>query len=64
MLFHFVKDFSHKEEKEEEELLDPVSGYVFLQTVAYGLMAVTIMRLKLFWSPNLCIMAGMLASPK
>ena len=63
MLFHFIKDFSHKEEEEEEEL-DPVSGYVFLQTVAYGLMAVTIMRLKLFWSPNLCIMAGMLASPK
>ncbi len=57
-----IKDFSHKEEEEEE--LDPVSGYVFLQTVAYGLMAVTIMRLKLFWSPNLCIMAGMLASPK
>jgi len=35
-----------------------------LQSLCYALMAIIIMRLKLFWTPQLCVMAGLLASPR
>ncbi len=44
--------------------MDPAVIYNMLQTVAYGVMAVLIMRLKLFLTPHLCILAALLASPK
>ncbi len=67
LTFTVICTFQHKKEKEYEKEgyeLDASMSYMFLQTTAYGVMAATIMRLKLFWTPNLCIMAGMLASKK
>ena len=43
---------------------DPAPLYNLLQTLAYAVMAVLIMRLKLFLTPHLCLMAGLLASSK
>eukprot|EP00117_Sycon_ciliatum_P013388 scpid38878/ scgid14073/ Protein dpy-19 homolog 1; Dpy-19-like protein 1 len=36
--------------------------YHLLQNLAFLVMAVLIMRLKLFWTPHLCVLAGLLAS--
>ena len=45
--------------------IDPVNPaviYNILQTVIYAVMAVLIMRLKLFLTPHLCILTGLLCS--
>ena len=36
--------------------------YHLFQLMAYTLMAVIIMRLKLFWTPHLCLLTSLLAS--
>jgi C-mannosyltransferase DPY19L len=41
-----------------EETVDPAVVYNILQTAVYAVMAVLIMRLKLFLTPHLCILAG------
>jgi hypothetical protein len=38
--------------------VDPGVVYNILQTLIYAVMAVLIMRLKLFLTPHLCILAG------
>ena len=43
---------------------DPASLYNVIQMAAYALMAVLIMRLKLFFTPQLCVVAALLASRK
>ena len=45
-------------------LMDPALVYNLAQMVAYGGMAAIIMRLKLFFVPQLCIVAAMLGNKK
>ena len=44
--------------------IDPVMTYHVLQTAAFCLMAIIIMRLKLFFTPQLCILSALLLNPK
>ncbi|XP_023338051.1 probable C-mannosyltransferase DPY19L1 [Eurytemora carolleeae] len=43
--------------------VDPAVVYNVLQAVAYAALAIMIMRLKLFLTPQLCILSSLLASP-
>ena len=43
---------------------DPASLYNVIQMMAYAVMAILIMRLKLFLTPHMCVVAGLLASRK
>ena len=51
-------------EGDDGDGVDPAVAYNVVQMFIYGAMAVMIMRLKLFWSPHLCVVAGLLASFK
>ena len=44
--------------------VDPAVFYNLIQMCVYAVMAIMIMRLKLFWSPQLCIVSGLIASEK
>ncbi|XP_012270257.1 probable C-mannosyltransferase DPY19L1 isoform X2 [Orussus abietinus] len=44
--------------------IEPEVAYHFLQTGVFTLMAIFIMRLKLFMTPHLCLTAGLIASPR
>jgi len=50
--------------QEASEKIDPAAFYNILQMLAYAVMAVLIMRLKLFFTPHLCILTSLLASRK
>jgi len=69
VLWHSYKCFKkHIQDGEQEvlpeEKVDPAALYNLVQMAAYAVMAVLIMRLKLFFTPHMCIMTGLLASPK
>jgi len=51
-------------EENTDNKVDPAVFYNLLQTLAYCLMAILIMRLKLFFTPHLCIMTCVLCSTK
>ena len=44
--------------------VDPVMVYHVLQTTAFCMMALIIMRLKLFFTPQLCILTALLLNAK
>ena len=48
----------------EVRRVDAASVYNVAQMALYGGMAAIIMRLKLFLTPQLCVVAGMLASKR
>ena len=48
----------------EVRQVDAASVYNVAQMALYGGMAAIIMRLKLFLTPQLCVVAGMLASKR
>ncbi|XP_059478844.1 probable C-mannosyltransferase DPY19L1 [Neocloeon triangulifer] len=50
--------------QENIQLFDTEVLYFFIQTIAFAVMALMVMRLKLFLTPNLCILASLLASRK
>ena len=50
--------------KEDKESTDPNVMYHIFQMCAYAFMALMIMRLKLFLTPQMCILVGVLADKK
>jgi len=66
--FHFLiylyNTFLSSDTKFEHLPIDPALAYNILQCLAFLIMAVLIMRLKLFLTPHLCLLTSMMASFK
>ena len=60
LIYLFLKDNSASNKVD----VDPVMVYHVLQTTAFCMMAMIIMRLKLFFTPQLCILAALLLNAK
>ena len=50
--------------KSEYESIDPVVAYHSLQAVAFAFLAGIIMRLKLLFTPQLCVLSALLCNYK
>jgi uncharacterized membrane protein len=57
--YHTIRAMMNKKER-----VDAAVVYNVAQMVCYGIMALIIMRLKLFFTPQMCVVAGLLASKK
>lgn len=66
VFYRWVKNFFQWRQKtlESDKLVEPDVLYNVLQLGAFTIMAVFIMRLKLFWTPHLCLMASLIMSSK
>ena len=53
----------HRDRPQPLKEIDPAALYNLLQCLAYGMMAVLIMRLKLFLTPHLCLLTSLLCAP-
>ena len=63
--FYFAdKDNAAATSKSENESIDPVVAYHSLQTVAFAFLAGIIMRLKLLFTPQLCVLSALLCNCK
>jgi hypothetical protein len=57
-----LKNFLFQSQNEEESSSDGVILYNLFQIIAFTVMTVLIMRLKLFWTPHLCVFASFIAN--
>merc|ERR1719430_1005219 len=64
LLSSVLRDLWERIFNEERSLdIDPAAVYNMFQCTAYAVMAVLIMRLKLFFTPHLCLLTSLLALP-
>jgi hypothetical protein len=61
---YFLNSQEYKENEENDDLNNEFNIIVYnmIQLLAFSLMAVLIMRLKLLWVPHLCILASFIAN--
>ena len=62
---HKVSKYFIFSTREEEPMhISAAIWYNLAQSGVYAIMAIGIMRLKLFFTPHLCILAGLMAKEK
>ena len=64
MIFTILRQLQNDGCPAEKLDIDPVMVYHVLQVGAFGIMAMIIMRLKLFFTPQLCILSALLLHKK
>lgn len=55
---------SHYSHERSKAYVDFVSIFIVFQLCCFSLMALLVMRLKLFWTPQLCLSLAILAQPR